>query len=386
MLSIVLALLALFVGAAPRNAVALDPQVRDDAGFFSPSAIRQANDIIRQIKTVHNKDFMIETYPGIPPEMQGQYSDQNKDQFFQEWNTRRAQQLGVNGVYVLITKEPGHVEVGVGKETRQRAFTLADRDRVRDILLRAFRAKQFDQGLLSAVTAAKEAFDRNMAATGAGGGLSGSSAGGGASGGAGGGGLPDSGSARSLPGPQSNVPPANAPTNVPIRRSATSCGALGGCLPILLIVIGIIVVVSIFRRMRRGGGGYGGSGGGGPAPGAPYPPQGGYGYGPGYGGGGGGFGRGLLGGLLGGWLGGWAQDHWSRSGTAQGAPLPPADSGGFNEPASPTFPSDQGHGFESSGGDFGGPADAAGSSDFGGGGGGDFGGGGDSSSSSGGDF
>src|SRR6476660_6744325 len=98
-----LALLCSFAFASS-TARALEPQVRDDAGFFSRQAIDQANDIIKQIKQVHGKDVMVETFATIPSDMQAQYDPANKDQFFENWLTSRAKELGVNSVYVLICK------------------------------------------------------------------------------------------------------------------------------------------------------------------------------------------------------------------------------------------------------------------------------------------
>src|SRR5437016_8860069 len=98
------------------KAAALEPQVRDDAGFFSPQTVEQANAIIKQIKDDHGKDVMIETFAAIPADLQAQYDPDRKDQFFENWLTSRAKELGVNGVYVLICKDPSRAQLGVGKE------------------------------------------------------------------------------------------------------------------------------------------------------------------------------------------------------------------------------------------------------------------------------
>jgi len=345
--AVALALFGSFLLAAP-SARALEPQVRDDAGFFSRQAIDQANDIIKQIKQVHGKDVMVEAFVSLPSDMQAQYDPANKDQFFENWLTSRAKELGVNGVYVLICKEPSRVQIGIGKETRQRAFTTSDRDQMRDILLKAFRAKQFDEGLIAALSYAQQAFDRNMKMSSAAPAPAGTG----------------DGAASS---PQPAQPRVVSAPPVPSSRSSGLFG-LGSCLTVAILGIVLLVVIRFVRRMMTGGGssprGPVGGGGG---------PFGGYGAGPPASGGG--FGRGVLGGILGGILGGYAQDRWSHGsgGQAQGAPppLPPTSGGGiFDEPSSSSLPSDQGQDFSSSGGDFGG--------DSGGGGGGD--------SSSGGDF
>ena len=64
---------------------------------------------------------------------------------------RPARQGKVNGVYVLVCRDPAHLQVEVGNETQKKAFTLKDRDKLAQILLKQFREKKFDEGLAEAV-------------------------------------------------------------------------------------------------------------------------------------------------------------------------------------------------------------------------------------------
>lgn len=326
--------LLLLAGAS--QALAASNGVRDEAHFFSANAVDQASQIIQQIDERHGKDLLVETFPQIPPDMQSQFDQLGKDQFFEQWARTRAQSQGVNGIYVLISKSPGHVQVEVGNKTRMRLFTVADRDRGRDILVTAFRGKQYDQGLLQFVRFVQQRIDANAAA---------------ATGGA---------------GTTSGTPQPGFP-NYNYRPSANRSWGLGG---IACLIIGVVLLIALVRGIfgRSGGGYYGGGGGYYPPQGGAYPPAGGY-YPGGYGGGGGGgFGRGFLGGLLGGAVGGYAADRWMHGGQQQGGYAPPA-SGGQDMSSGPDTS------FTGSGGDFGGGGGGGG--DFGGGGGGgDFGGGG----------
>src|SRR3954449_13253910 len=70
----------------------LEPQVRDDGGFFSAQTVDQANAIIRQIKRDHGKDVMVETFSTIPDDMKSRYDPARRDQFFEEWLTQRAKE------------------------------------------------------------------------------------------------------------------------------------------------------------------------------------------------------------------------------------------------------------------------------------------------------
>ena len=46
--------------------------VRDNAGFFSEDAVRQANFDLRDVKQKYGKDLLVETYPAVPAELQSQ--------------------------------------------------------------------------------------------------------------------------------------------------------------------------------------------------------------------------------------------------------------------------------------------------------------------------
>src|SRR4029079_4921908 len=73
-----------------------------------------------------------------------------KGRFFANWAVERARMEGVNGIYVLITREPGHVEVAVGNQTHT-VFPNEERHRLSQLLLTHFRNKEYDAGLLAAV-------------------------------------------------------------------------------------------------------------------------------------------------------------------------------------------------------------------------------------------
>ena len=117
------------VGAAPASA-AVAPKVDDQGKFFSAEAVEKANQKIREIYREFNKDLLIETVPKIPSDLEAKYKEQGKSKFFVDWADKRAKDASVNGIYVLLCREPPHLQVEVGTKTRQRAFTLQDRDRL----------------------------------------------------------------------------------------------------------------------------------------------------------------------------------------------------------------------------------------------------------------
>jgi uncharacterized membrane protein YgcG len=361
---IFLALLAaplLVLASSP--ALAASGGVHDDAHFFSADAITQANQIIQQINQKHHKDLLIQTFPDIPQDLQAKFQQLGKQRFFEGWTNQQAKAQGVDGIYILITRDPGHLEVWVGNITQQRLFPLSDRDQLKRLLASSFGQKDYDGGLLQGVQFVQKEMDANGSATNSGATNSGA--------------IPPIGST-----PPSNFPSTNFPrSGAPSSRGDTSWGFGGLACVVVAVVLGIVFLRGI---LGRGRGGYSGGGGGyyppggGYAPGG-YPPQGGYGYG----GGGSGFGRGFLGGLLGGAVGGYAADKWMHGQQQGGGGIVPPTGGGAD------FGSGVDTGGSSSGADFGGGGgDTGGGADFGGGGGGtDFGGGGgDSGGSSGSDF
>src|ERR1700687_2122828 len=90
-------------------AAALTPTVKDEASFFSPKAIQQANDGIRDIKDRFHKDLVVETFKTVPANKVDQVAKmdgQARNQFFEEWVRDRARQEGVDGIFVLICQKP----------------------------------------------------------------------------------------------------------------------------------------------------------------------------------------------------------------------------------------------------------------------------------------
>jgi uncharacterized membrane protein YgcG len=156
-----LATLVLLAGARFASA-----DVQDNAGFFSEDAVRQANFDLKDIKQKYGKDLLVETHPTLPAEVQSQINAQNKDKVFADWAQQRGRDAKLDGVIVLITRETSHLQIGVGNKTQQKAFSLKDRDRLRDQMLTSFKQKQYDQGLLNAVGSYRQTLANNLGGSG----------------------------------------------------------------------------------------------------------------------------------------------------------------------------------------------------------------------------
>jgi hypothetical protein len=106
---------------------------------------------------------MVETYAGIPDDLKDELARDGREKFYEDWLNRRAKLVGVRGVFVLMTREPRRVQLGVDRATRARAFTAADRETLRETLGSAFRAGQFDRGLLEWVRFVRRRMGENLA-------------------------------------------------------------------------------------------------------------------------------------------------------------------------------------------------------------------------------
>ena len=153
---------ALALLAAPA-ARAADAEVADGGGFFSAEALSEAGDIILAIQSLYERDVRVETYAEVPESLKARLQRDGQDKFYDDWLNRRAKALGVRGVFILVTRTPGRVQVGVDKTTQRRAFKAEDRDALRDALSTAFKAGRYDQGLLDGLRFVRRRLDENAA-------------------------------------------------------------------------------------------------------------------------------------------------------------------------------------------------------------------------------
>lgn len=157
------ALATMIVLALIGSAVAADaaPEVRDDAGFFTAAAVSEANTGIRAIKQRYKKDLLVETFLAVPADLKEQLQE-NKNKTFVDWTQSQAAKNKLAGVYLLICKEPPHLELLVDNASLKKAFPATDRDKLRDLLLKRFREKDYDKGLAETVALVRERLEQNL--------------------------------------------------------------------------------------------------------------------------------------------------------------------------------------------------------------------------------
>ena len=339
---------SLLLGAAVGSARSV--YIQDNGGFFSQSAKTEASRTIASLEQKLHKEVVVETFPGLPADVQRSVNLQDKaavSRAMQQWAEKQARADEVNGVFILLVKSPGYLQVEVGNDTQKRAFTLQDRDTLASLMRENLRAKQYDEALLNGVNFVAKTMRADD--------------------------------------------PLGARTGLAqpydLRRPREH-SSWGGFVPIVIGIIVIWVIIRLIGSLFRGGGGGGmmtGTGySGGPTMGGPMS-----------GGGGGGFFRSLMGGIFGAAAGNWLYDRFSGRDTPTFGSEPEVrqvDDPGYTgkdtdySGAGGSFDDNSGSGNsggsgDSGGGDFGGGDSGGGDS----GGGGDFGGGGDSGGG-GGDF
>ena len=301
--------------------------VLDNGAFFSEQAKSDAAKVIGEMERTLHEDLAIETFKEIPADLKAGVNVQDKTalgHLFEQWASRQFKQKGINGVYVLIVKEPAHLQISVGNNTQRQAFTLKDRDALSSLMRAKLHARQNDEALRDGANFVFATM-------------------------------------KSHTNPRARTGTAAMPLSSQQAHPTQSSGGIGGWL-IPALVIGVVVwlVIGLFRALsgRMGGGSA-------------------MGQAPGGGGGGGGFLSSLVGGMFGAAAGMWMYDQFSSHGnSAYGSDRNDQNGGNAGDSGFSGQDTDS----TSSGGDFGGDSGGGDS----GGGGGDFGGGGDSGG--GGDF
>jgi hypothetical protein len=127
--------------ASPNSEKAASPQVeykkvKDEAGFFQPETLDKVNALVKEIKEKYGKDFYVETFPAPPAdrnENPAGMTQSARERFFQKWAEERAKIADVDGIYVLVCKEPPHAAVVVSRDLANR-FTEADVAHLKSLL------------------------------------------------------------------------------------------------------------------------------------------------------------------------------------------------------------------------------------------------------------
>lgn len=135
------------------SAQAVAPVISDPGEFFSADAVKKANEQIRELYRKHHRDLLIETFKA-PPDADAEkvkaMSRPEREKYYEKWARQRAESVGVNGIYILATRQPSFLQIEVSPSFGSVVDETA-RKRLVEMLLNDFRDKHFDAALEDAI-------------------------------------------------------------------------------------------------------------------------------------------------------------------------------------------------------------------------------------------
>jgi S1-C subfamily serine protease len=128
----------------------------DGGRFFKEETLKQINELAKKLFEKNGRDLVVETYSNIPnskTEEVKAMSPENRGKFFQNWAKARLDSEDINGVLLLISREPSHLHIAY---TPGLAYESEDAKKLREQLLAKFREKKFDEGVVEFAKGAVE--------------------------------------------------------------------------------------------------------------------------------------------------------------------------------------------------------------------------------------
>ncbi len=128
--------------------------IQDEGALFSDFAKVNATGTIQDVVTKLHKDIAVQTFATVPEDMKAAILQSGKpatNRGFSQWAEQLARAKKVNGVFILLVKQPAHLQVVVGNDTQQQAFTLTDRATLVQRMIEQLRNKKNDEALIEGV-------------------------------------------------------------------------------------------------------------------------------------------------------------------------------------------------------------------------------------------
>jgi hypothetical protein len=134
------------------------PSVKDGAGLFSPAAVARADEQIAQIRETYGCDLVIETVGALPKTDRRWFRflyAREVNRFLADWARDRARDEEVDGIYVVVCKEPRSVITVVYPPAQEQTFAPGDCAQLRRQFAHHLGRSGPDQALLDGVSEAR---------------------------------------------------------------------------------------------------------------------------------------------------------------------------------------------------------------------------------------
>jgi hypothetical protein len=136
--------------------------IHDDLKLFSPEAIAKAQHEIADLQHRARKDLYIETMARLSDARVKRFralrSDRDRHEFFRQLGEEQARAAKVDGVYVLLCREPAGHAVIVWPASNERVFPRGEQEKLHRLLTSIKRFdRNYDEVLLEAVGIVREA-------------------------------------------------------------------------------------------------------------------------------------------------------------------------------------------------------------------------------------
>jgi hypothetical protein len=125
----------------------------DDASFFSEEAWARVTPAVEKLLKEKSLDLQIQTIttpPDQDPEKLKLLTPAEREKVFRDFARNRVKAENLDGLYIVINKNPGSLYVERSESARGR-ITDETVNRVKTLLLGAFREKKFDAGLIESL-------------------------------------------------------------------------------------------------------------------------------------------------------------------------------------------------------------------------------------------
>lgn len=124
---------------------------KDDGKFFGDAAWKRVAPAAEKLFKDKKLDFVVETYDAPPKGDASKIAAMkpaDREKFFKTLAESRAKELNLQGVYVLVTKNPATLYLEI---TNPKEFPDKFATKLKSTLLTSFKEKKFDDGLAKVI-------------------------------------------------------------------------------------------------------------------------------------------------------------------------------------------------------------------------------------------